>query len=323
MRAAIALVGCLALLHGSPASAKDEPGAPDESGDAALANDAPPAERAPASAPAAATPAPAPDWPGWLRGGRIAQPPSFAWLPLESGALDTHVELMLAYTHVTDVGTKVRDAVMLALEGQYAIADVFEVGLTIPFLTYQAVSYGVGMDSEAEFGNIALDLKGKIYGQSKGRLAISAFLNTTLPTSSGLKTPTGLNISLRDWAAMQGGGALSGAVGIVTMGMDLGVWWFINNIGVKSPDLVAMLFDFYFHVQIHRIFAAYAAFQIAGPVHPDTEDAAFTITPGVRLTPFAGLFLDVAGRIAATDAGRAIHALLGRGDLIFNLGYRF
>ena len=247
--------------------------------------------------------------------GKILPPPPLTLIPLESGGLDSHLELQLAYTHISDLFVKGvnADHVIMALDGQWAFFDRIEIGLNIPFLRHYAASYGSKSGSETEFGNISLNLKGKIYGDSSGPFALSAFINTTFPSGSG----TG---SSHDFAILHTGAAVSGALSIVTLGADLGTLWFINGDG-KDADY--FLFDIFTGVQIHTLIAAYLAFQIGVPVYPDVSDVGFSLCPGLRFTPYMGLYFDLAARIAATDNARAVYTLLGRADLIFGAGYRF
>jgi hypothetical protein len=249
----------------------------------------------------------------------MLQPPSQYLLPIESGALDSHVDLQFLYSYWSlsfggrDLGGV--NIFLLGLEAQVAFLDRLEVGLNIPFLVHAyatvASSSASASQSDTEFGNIALDLKVKIVGESTGSWAVSAFANTILPTGTGL--------SSRDFAATQLGAAGSGTVSIATFGADMGAYWFINGNG---SDSVLYLIDLFGGVRIHPMFAAYLGFQIGVPVKPSGGDAAFAIAPGLQFFPIPALHIDLGTRIAVNDAGRA-YTPLGRANLTFAAGYRF
>jgi hypothetical protein len=265
------------------------------------------------SSPQPLTPAPPPAK-GVLEKGPILQPQTQYWFPVESGALDSHVDLQLMYSYASmsfmERSTSFQ-VVLLGLEAQYALWDRLEAGLNLPFLQHAAVnSLGGSTSTDTEFGNISINLKGKIYGDSKGSLAISAFMNTILPTGTGLPS--------RDFAYLHIGGAASAALSIVTFGAATGVFWGING---KGKDVAVYLFDIHSGVRIHPMFAAYLAFQFAEPVYPNTSDLGFAISPGVQFFPIPALHIDLGARIAATDNGEALYNFLGRAALLFGVGY--
>lgn len=115
----------------------------------------------------------------------ILQPHSQYYIPVESGALDSHLDLQFEYapTDLSFLGSSAWiHILMLGLEGQVAIVDRLELGLNIPFLNHCSITGSEGIDQgKTELGNLALNLKGKLAGDSRGTFAISAFANTTLP----------------------------------------------------------------------------------------------------------------------------------------------
>ena len=72
--------------------------------------------------------------------------------------------------------------------GQVAIADVFEIGLNVPFITHASgANTGAGWLSSrdsTQFGDIELGLKARVFSVGS-YLSLAAFLNTYLPTHSG------------------------------------------------------------------------------------------------------------------------------------------
>jgi hypothetical protein len=315
-RASLAQTAPLPVPDDEPSQPPSPPGSPPP--------DAPPAaSRSPAATPSGAA-ADAAFWANSL----IMPSPSFTLLPVESGALDSHVELQLAFTRTCDFASNVAtntngagmpasaseclNVVLLALDGQYAIRDRLEIGLNLMFLEHAVASYGTSSASDTELGNLTLDLKAKILGRSRGPFALSVFANTTFPTGTGIRN--------REWAILHAGVAVSGALSIVTLGLDAGSYWYING---KGKDVDYFLLNLFTGVRIHSVFSAFLAMQMGVAVYPGTSDIGFALSPGLRVTPYRGLYLDLAARIAATDVARLMYTAVGRADLIFNGGYRF
>jgi hypothetical protein len=331
MRRAVSFAFALAVAVPALALAQEEPLPADPPG-----LEEPPPSPPPGVAPPPATPAPPPPGspppaPAPLAARPSIQlPPSLALMQAESGRLDSHVDLQFLWSHISYsmsfMGTSVSidaDGIMLGLEGQYAIADRFEVGLTIPFLLKSwgsvvgGTSSGSG-SSDSQFGNLMVDLKLKLAGSSHGAYAVSLFANWILPTMSG-------DIE-RDYAALHGGVAASGAIGLLTLGGALGTFWAINGDG---KDLAFLLFDLHTGARFHRVIGAYLMLQLGVPVYPDMNDRtpAVAIVPGVQLFPLPppidGLHLDLGVRIATNDQAKALYSALSRAQLHFAMGYAF
>jgi hypothetical protein len=286
----------------------------------------------PPAAAATATSARAAFWANSL----IMPTPSFSLLPVEAGALDSHVELQLTFTRTCDFALNTVNktypfytprspaycinVLWTALDGQYAIRDRLEIGLNLMFLKHTARTMigGSSSDSDTELGNLTLNLKARILGRSRGPFALSVFANTTFPTAT---FPSG-TLHPRDWAILHAGVGVSGALGIVTLGADLGSYWYIRD--GKNTDL--FLIDLFAGVHIHRVLSAFLALQMDLPAYlPDyspMDGVGLVLSPGVRITPYRGLYLDLAARISATDTARLLYTA-GRAALIFAGGYRF
>jgi hypothetical protein len=211
---------------------------------------------------------------------------------------------------------------MLGIEGQYAFADVFEVGLTVPFLVQSMASaVGGSSSSSSSFGNLVVDLKAKVAGRSNGPYAVSLFMNWMLPTMSGLPEKAS-----RDFAILHGGVAASGALGLLTLGGALGTIWGIQGSG---NDLVFLFFDLHAAARFHRVIAGFLMTQIAIPVYPEMDDRtpAVAISPGVQIyplpAPIDGFHLDLGVRIATNDQAKALYSVMSRAQLTFAMGYAF
>lgn len=327
MRRAVSLALALALAVPALALAQEEPLPADPPG-----LEEPPPSPPPGIAPPPASPAPPPSSPPVSPAARpaIQLPPSLALMQAESGRLDSHVDLQFLWSHVSYsmsfMGTSVSvdaDGIMLGLEGQYAIADRFEVGLTIPFLlkSWGSVVGGTSSSSgssDSRFGNLMVDLKLKLAGSSRGGYAVSLFANWILPTMSGIDS--------REYAALHGGVAASGAISLLTLGGALGTFWVINGDG---KDLAFLLFDLHTGARFHRVIGAYLMLQLGVPVYPDMNDRtpAVALVPGVQLFPLPppidGLHLDLGVRIATNDQAKALYSALSRAQLHFAMGYAF
>ncbi len=326
MRRAVSLALALALAVPSLALAQDEPlpggleeppPSPPPGVAPPPAAPAPPPPGSPAPAPPAARPA-------------IQLPPSLAQLPTESGRLDSHLDLQLLWSHVSYsmsfFGSSLSvdaDGIMLGLEGQYAFADRFEVGLTIPFLlkSWASVVGGTASgsgSSDTRFGNLMVDLKLKLAGSSRGPYAVSLFANWILPTMSGIDS--------REFAVLHGGVAASGALGLLTLGGGLGSFWVING---KGKDGLFLLFDLHAGARFHRVIGAYLLLELGVPLYPDIKDftPAVALLPGIQVFPLPppidGLHLDLGVRIATNDQAKALYTSLSRAQLHFALGYAF
>lgn len=246
------------------------------------------------------------------------QPESQYLLPVESGALDSHVHLQLMYSHASTEGILGHsadwDVAVLGIEGQYAFADRLEVGLNVPFVSYRAASWGTLSDSDVQLGNIILGLKGKLFGSSSGPIAVSLFLNTLLPTASGIDN--------REFAILHGGAAASVSVLMLTFGGDVGVYHLING---KGTDGSIFLVDLFGAVKILPFLGAQLAMQMGTPFYPDEAngDPGVAFCPAVQLFPLPFLHFGIGARIAANDNGRLLYNAGGRASLVFSGGLNF
>jgi len=271
---------------------------------------------------------------------RIQSPPSLASLvfktrplniPIESGALHGYVDLQLTYIYdsysnynrntTKDIWLEYHD-VIVTIAAQYAFADRFELGLTIPFLrhtrldpnwSYPPQAFLVGDEKNTGFGDLILNLKSKIFGSSSGLVAGSLFTNVMFPTTSWVED--------REYAAIHGGIAASGKVSVVTIGGDTGGYWFIQ--GEDQEDLVHYLLDLYCISRFHRVVAAYLALRFAVRVHPETDTPTFTMVPGVKIFPVKWLHLDVGGEFTPNFNDDRGTAQDGTFSITFSTGYMF
>jgi len=242
------------------------------------------------------------------------------FLPVERGYVDSHADLQLHYSRLSEefciLGTcdeLVVNAAILSVEAQYALFDRLEVGVNVPFVVHAWASLGSGAgesEDNTEFGDILLNLKGKIVGFEW--LSVAAFVNTSLPTHSGEGD--------RDSSIMQLGGAVTSRFLGILLGANLQGVWGINGDG---DDAAFMGMDFYGGYKLFGMLSLTLAFQYLHQIHPDTQGTLtpFAITPGVELNPLLGLRVGVASRIAANDDAR--YLFIGRASVLFHAGYSF
>lgn len=239
------------------------------------------------------------------------------YLPVERGYVDSHVDLQLHYSRLTEelcvLGTcdeLVINAAILSVEAQYAILDRFEVGVNVPFVVHAWANLGSSSDDDTNFGDILLNLKAKIVGFDW--LSVAAFVNTSLPTHSGEGD--------RDTSMMQLGGAVTSRFLGVLLGANLQGLWAINGDG---DDAALLGMDFYGGYKLFGMLSLTLAFQYFHQIHPDTQGTLtpFAITPGVELNPLRGLRVGIASRIAANDDARLM--FIGRASVLFHAGYTF
>ena len=261
---------------------------------------------------------------GTSPGDRLLPPPSQYTLPMEYGALDSHIDLQLQYTNFdySSFGGGMNAAqnyngMQLAIDGQLSIFDRFQVGLNVPVLNYQSVTFGAGMADSAQFGNLLLKLKAKLIGKSTGPFVLSLFLNTLLPAMTGL-----------DWhsyVAFHGGAGASIGISRITLNAALGVygaWADVPGGGAGGGSL--FLVDL--HAALRVLFMApYLGFQLNTPISEigggHTPGAA--ISAGIKFYLLASyLHFDLGTRVAFNDHGK-FYTSQGRAELVFAGGLRF
>jgi hypothetical protein len=237
------------------------------------------------------------------------------WFPVEKGFVDTHADLQLQYSRLTEEVCTINhcdeltiNAVVLSLEAQHAIADRFEVGLNIPFMVRSWGTFGPSQEEDTNFGNMILNLKGKVFGTDF--LSVSAFVNTLLPTHSGEGN--------HDFAMMFIGGAVGGRFIGIELGAALqGTWLILGD----SDDVAFFGLDFYGGYKLFGVLSLTLAFQYLNSIHPDTSASPFALTPGIEVNPIGGLRAGVGCRIAVNDDARYLY--IGRASLLFHGGYAF
>jgi hypothetical protein len=253
-------------------------------------------------------------------------------LPPESGALDTRVDFQLGSNvgfHLVNedsghYGTQ--HIVLLALRGQYAIADRLQLGITLPFLANDGALIGPGGvgSFDTGFGDLALHLKVKLAGQSRGAWSVSGFVNSYLPTGSGEPS--------REWAVIQIGAAGSVAVSVATLGISLSSLWFA--VGNGEPDGVLLVADFRSAFRLGRFFAALGGFELTFPVAVSgdspfsrrlDEPAILFFSPALQFFPTSHLHVDLGFRVALTEFHYTLATPRSVGWLYlsFALGYCF
>ena len=244
--------------------------------------------------------------------GPMLQPISTLVVPVEIAALSSRVDLQFSYTRLS-FGRRDFNSLALSLDAQYAIHDALEVGLTIPLLTHAFTALGQLPLTDVTFGNVAINLKGKLYGRSDGPFAVSLYTNTTLPTNSHP------DINERGFVGIHSGVSATGHLSMLTMGIGTGVYaWVLPS---PSPNIVLYLFDFFVGAMLHPMVGLQIAFQVGAPIHPSGGEAGFAALPGVKFFPTPNVHLDLAARIGNTS-GRA-YTGGGTAALIFSGGYQF
>ena len=243
----------------------------------------------------------------------MSQPLDVMLFPVEIGALSSHVGLQFGFARATLTGlrgTADLNVMNLGLQAQYAFADIVEVGINLPFLVHGWTSFGAGA-ADTELGNIRLDVKVKLLGSSRGMFALSAFANTTLPTTSG-------DIQ-RDFVLLQAGLAATGNIGPATFGAALGTFALI---GGGNTDIVLFNADIFGAARLHRMFGVQVAMQIGVPIEPSGGEVALSVMPAVQFFPIDNLHIDAGARIAITDTGK-LYTTGGRAALVVAAAYNF
>jgi hypothetical protein len=247
---------------------------------------------------------------------RMVVPPSMYFLPIHVGGLETHVDLQLFYSHYSGVGSQ--NPTALGVEGKLALFDRLELGVNVPFLSYQASTYGFSLDG-TQIGNIIVPIKVRLVGSSTGWYALSVYLDTMLPTASGL--------SPRSVASLNGGFALSLSVlKIVHLAASAGLYQFINSSDGGTSWTMATV-DLFGAVRLPVIswLVPMLGLQMGFPMHgsPDGYTPGGNLLIGLRFVPFIQyIHLDVATRIAFNDVAKGYNSF-GQASLIFSGGVRF
>ena len=240
---------------------------------------------------------------------RATEPIGVTLLPVELGALSSHAGLQFNYSRF-DLGSLIRgggdttvNILTLALEAQVALLDRLELGINLPMLVHGWVA-GLGRNgSDTELGNLQLNVKAKLLGESRGPFALSIYANTTLPTTSA-------DVD-RDFALIHTGLALSGQLARVTAGIATGPFILAGG----DDAIVLYNVDFFVGGRLHRIFAVQLAMQMSAPIEPSGGDVALAMTPALQLYPVDAFHVDVGARIGISDAGR-LYNLGGRVALV-------
>jgi len=225
-------------------------------------------------------------------------------MPIESGTLETHVDLQYQYSKINDVNVS-----LLSIEGQFALAKRFEIALNVPFVVHGWDTSG----GDTAFGDLMLGLKVKLFGLAD-KFGVSLFTNAWLPTHSGDFT--------RNYARLQAGAVASLHVLGFHFGAGLQTYWtIVGEVGGVDPDDVGLLgFYGYARFPILGIIALQAALEYFNSVKPNAELNAFLITPAVGVSG-AGFHAGIGARIAVTDEAMGI--TLGRVGVLANAGLRF
>jgi hypothetical protein len=223
--------------------------------------------------------------------------------PIESGTLETHVDLQLQYSKLDILSTDLNVA-LLSLEGQLALGR-FELALDVPFVVH---GWATSLDSTA-FGDIMAGFKVRLFGLGD-KFGVSLFTNLWLPTHSG--------DFHREYVQLQSGAVASLHVIGFHFGAGLQTYWTI--IGHDTTDVGLLGLYGYARFPILGIIALQAALEYFNSVHPNAEVNAFLITPSVEVS-VAWFHAGIGARIAVTDEARPVN--LGRAALIANAGLRF
>jgi hypothetical protein len=248
-------------------------------------------------------------------GDRLIAPPSQYFLPFEAGALDNHIDLQFMFTSFSldypGIATSTTYVYTLGVDAQISLFDRFQVGLNVPFLNHAAVAANTASAKDTEFGNMLLKLKFKLLGSSAGPFALSVFLDTLLPTGTGIP---------HDFAGLQGGGAISFGFSRITLNADLSIF---DLFGSGGNGLTALILDV--HAALRVLFLSpYLGVQLGTPLDGwDGHTPAVAISAGLQFYPISMLHLDLGTRIALDDNGRVFYASLGRATLVFGAGFRF
>ena len=224
--------------------------------------------------------------------------------PVEKAVLESHADLQYQYSKLDRFGVESagdQNISILSIELQYALKRL-EIALNVPFVTNDLTEDGTN------FGDIIVALKYRILGLAK-QFALSTYVNTTLPTHSGDRK--------RDYATIQTGVAAQLALlGFTIGGNAQAIWSILGN----ADDRLLLGLNAFARVPIFPFIAVLAALEYYNSVHPNGDQNAFAITPGLEAT-IAFIHAGVSVRIAATDEAKAIFG--GRAAVLLNAGARF
>jgi hypothetical protein len=232
-------------------------------------------------------------------------------MPVERGILDSHIELQYQYSRFEILDSALNVSI-LSVEAQYAWADRLEVGLNLPFLQHAFTSGGSDSSNDTEFGNMILNLKGRLFGLGD-TFALSLYANTLLPTASGVDD--------RSYAMLQtGAAATADLLGALVGGSIQGIW---NIIGNDVEDRAYIGVDAYGGYSLLGVLTFKLAFQYTKSVKMpgDGSVSALAVTPGVEVDILDVIYAGLASRIAINDDAKALY--LGRASLLFHGGISF
>jgi hypothetical protein len=225
-------------------------------------------------------------------------------MPIESGTLESHIDLQFQYSKYS-FGTFDEDVGLFSLEGQLAFGR-FEVALNVPFMTH-------GWDTSPNtwaFGDIMAGFKVRLLNLAN-KFGVSVFSNLWLPTHSGDAPRSNVKLHLGAVASLQ-------LIGF-SLGAGLQTYW--TFLGDDLPDTGLIGIYGYARVPILGLIALQAALEYFNSVHPNGELVnAFLITPSVEVS-VAWFHAGIGARIAVTDEAQAV--TLGRVGLLANAGVRF
>ncbi len=245
-------------------------------------------------------------WAESMANGAVVQPLSMYSFPVESGLLESRVEFQTMHIHTSN-GNRSFDALLFSVDGQLVVKESVEFGLTLPllnlFMEDEELS-GLG------FGDLLLNLKGKVAGGTADSFAMAVFLNTLLPTHTGAKE--------RSYASFRSGAAASFWRGRFAYGGDFGLSWDYSE---EGSDALVNLIDLFGGVRLHRLISVSLSLQIGVPIYPVVDVPALALLSGVQLTSKKGFTMGLALRVAANDNARAYNDG-GRMGLMINIGYR-
>lgn len=238
--------------------------------------------------------------------------------PVEQAFLDSHVDLQFYFSRYEmtvlrqDMGINI---IILSLEGQYALADRLEVGLNLPVVQHAEASVGRFSDEDTFFGDIVVNLKGKLFGTDD--FALSLFGNTALPTHSYDEDPD--DPVGRNYARLHMGASATATVQKAILGGNLVSLWGINGNGQEDTALLG--FECYGGFEVDTQLVLRMAIQFLNSVHPNSDLNVLAFTPGVEVRVVPNVHIGLASRIAANDDAKLFNG--GRASFMFNGGYSF
>lgn len=233
------------------------------------------------------------------------------YLPIEKGFLDSHIDLQYQYAKFPQP-TKGADieghGSIVSIEGQYVFSDRFEAGLNVPFLVHGAATVNGFGSSETQFGDIFLNLKGKVLGNDT--LSLAAFVNTRLPTHSG-------DDPRENASVIPGVAASFGLLGIEINGAVKALW----EIEGETSDVVFLGLDAGAGYSLLGILTLNLGMQYVNSLKPSSEWNVLAFVPGVGVDVLDIVHLGLAARIATTDESKSFFK--GRVNVLFHGGIRF